>query len=167
MTRRRRIGWWTLVIALAAAAVSAAALGGWQLTVKSRPLPADQVAERTAATDAAAKGMVAILSYSPGTVQQTLNAAEATLTRDLLDSFKQAFNQVIVPATQQHGTTVTAVVMSAGVQALTSDAAEIVLAVNQTTTTREKPDPTNVSNSMLVALTRVNGKWLINRFSVV
>jgi Mce-associated membrane protein len=164
MTRQRRIAWWVLVIALTAATVGAAALGGWQLVVRGRPLPADQAAEREAAMAAASDGAVAVLSYSPDTLQQNISAAEAKLTGEFLNSYKQMFNQVVAPAAQQKRITSTARVMRAGVETLTSATAEILLFVNQSTAGKDNPSPTTRASSIVVGLAKVNEQWLINRF---
>ena len=37
-------------------------------------------------------------------------------------------------------------------------------AVNQTTTSQDKPAPTTASSSVRVGLAKVNGTWLIDRF---
>ena len=163
MTRGRRFAWWVLVVTLAAATLGAAALGGWQLIVKSRPLPADQVVDRQAAMSAASDGTVAILSYSPNTLQQDFSAAEAMLTGDFRNYYKQFTTQIVTPSVQQKRISSKAVVLRAGVETLTSDGAGILLFVNQTTT-QENQAPTLTTSSVRVTLSKVSGKWLISRF---
>jgi Mce-associated membrane protein len=165
----RRMAWWALVIALAAATVGAAAVGGWQMQVKSRQLPpvADQAADQKAATQAASDGTVRVLSYSPDSLDRDFSAAEAMLTGDFLTYYKQFTSEVVRPAAQQKRVKTTATVVRAGVQALNSQNASILLFVNQTTTSQDKPSPTPTSSSVLVGLTKVNGTWLINSFNPV
>jgi Mce-associated membrane protein len=171
MTQARglRVSWWALVIALAAATVGTAALGAWQMQVKSRQLPpvADRAADRQAATQAASTGAVKLLSYSPDTLDQDFKAAEAYLTGDFLAYYKQFTDQVVRPAAQQRHLATTATVVRAGVQSLASQTGSILLFVNQTTTSNDQPSPTTTSSSVLVDLSRVNGTWLIAKFNPV
>jgi Mce-associated membrane protein len=165
-TRGLRVTWWALVIALAAATVGTAALGAWQMQVKSGQLPpvADRAVDRQAATQAASTGAVKLLSYSPDTLDQDFKAAEAYLTGDFLAYYKQFTDQVVRPAAQQRHLATTATVVRAGVQSLASRTGSILLFVNQTTTSNDQPSPTTTSSSVLVDLSKVNGTWLIAKF---
>jgi Mce-associated membrane protein len=162
----RRVAWWALVIALATATVGAAALGGWQTQTKGRPLPpvADQAADRQAATQAASTGTAKILTYSPDSLDQDFAAAEALLTGDFLTYYKQFTSQTVRPAAEQQRISTAATVVRAGVESLTSQHAAILVFVNQTTTSQDKPAPTTASSSVRVGLAKVNGTWLIDRF---
>ncbi|OMC44466.1 hypothetical protein A5745_13600 [Mycobacterium sp. IS-2888] len=161
-----RVGWWLLVVALAVSTVSAAAVGGWQMQVKSRQLPpvADQPADRQNATQAASTGTVKLLSYSPDTLEQDFSAAEAMLTGDFLAYYKQFSTQVVMPAAREKRVTTSATVLRAGVESLASQNASILVFVNQSTTTKEKPSPSIATSSVRVGLVKVNGTWLIAKF---
>jgi Mce-associated membrane protein len=169
MTRQRTRGilWWLLVIAFTGATVGATTLGSWQMQVKSRQLPpvADQPAEREAATQAATTGTVKVLSYSPDSLDQDFSAAEAMLTGDFLTYYKQFTSQVVAPAATQKRVATTATVVRAGVESLTGQTASILVFVNQTTTSQEKPSPATTSSSVRVELAKVNGAWLIDKFN--
>lgn len=162
----RRIVWWALVVSLSAATLAAASLSGWQVQVKSRQLPpiADQPAERQAAMQAASAGTAKLLSYSPDTLEQDFSAAEAMLTGDFLVYYKQFTTQVLRPAALEKRITTTATVLRTGVESLTSQNASILVFVNQTTTSQEKPSPSIASSSVRVSLARVNRTWLIAKF---
>jgi Mce-associated membrane protein len=43
----------------------------------------------------------------------------------------------------------------------------VLVFINQTTTTSDKPDPSMTSSSVKVSLTHVDGKWLISSFDPV
>ena len=171
MTRAgaRRVAWWALAIALAAATVGAASLGGWQLMVKSRELPplADQPADRQRAVQAASTGTVKVLSYSADTLEQDFDAASALLTGPFLAQYKRLTSQDVAPAAQQHRVTSSASVVRAGVESLTSQKAAILVFVNQTTTSQAKPQPALTLDSVRVGLANVNGAWLIDSFDPV
>lgn len=164
--RWRQAAWLVLVIALVGATVCAVALGGQQMQVKSRQLPpvADQPAERQAATQAASTGTVAVLSYSPDTLEQDFSAAEAHLTGDFLAYYKQFSSQIVAPAAREKRLTTTATVLGAGVESLTSQNASILVFVDQTTTSKEQQPPSKAASSVRVSLAKVNGTWLIAKF---
>jgi Mce-associated membrane protein len=162
--RTQPVGWWVLVIVLAAATLAATFLGGWQMEVKSRQLPADRPADRQAATQAASTGTVKLLSYSPDSLDQDFNAAEAMLTGDFLTYYKQFASQVVAPAARQKRITTTATVARAGVESLTEEKAAILVFVNQTTTSQEKPSPETTASAVRVGMAKVNGTWLIDKF---
>jgi len=39
--------------------------------------------------------------------------------------------------------------------------------VDQSTTSKDRPDPTEDASSVLVSMTRVNGNWLITKFDPI
>jgi Mce-associated membrane protein len=168
--------WWASVLALTAAALIAAALGGWQLHAKNRtlpPLPAEQPtsapssAARQAAITAARTGAVKVLSYSPATLEQDFAAAKATLTGAFLSYYDQFTKDIVAPAARDKGVTAKAEVQRAGVVTQTEDAATILVFIKQTTTRNDQPEPTLTSSAVNAGLVKVNGAWLINKFDPV
>ena len=166
--RRRAAAWWLLVLSLTSITVGAAALGGWQMQVKSQRIPADQPADRQAATQAASTGAVKVLSYSADSLDRDFSAAEGLLTGDFLAYYMQFTSQVVAPAAQQKRMTTTAAVVRTGVESLSNRRASILVFVMQTTTSQDTPTPpSNQSSSVRVGLSNVNGVWLINAFDPV
>jgi Mce-associated membrane protein len=165
-TRPWRVVWWACVIALTAATLAAASMGGWQMQVKSKQLPpvADEPADRQAATQAASAGAVAALSYSSDTLEQDFSAAEAHLTGDFLTYYRQFTTQTVAPAAREQRITQTATVVRAGVESLASQKAAVLLFVNETTTSQGNPSPKLTPSGVRVGLAKVNGVWLIERF---
>jgi Mce-associated membrane protein len=166
-TPGRRAAWWVLIIALVVATAGAATLGAWQMQLKNRQPPVDQVADRQAAVKAASDGTAAVLTYSPETLEKDFAAAEAHLTGDFLSYYKQFTSQIVGPASHQKGVKTTASVVRAGVASLTSQKGSILVFVNQTTTSQDKPEPTQSTSSVNVGLTNVHGAWLIDSFNPV
>lgn len=164
-----RTGWWALVFVLAAAIFAATCFGAWQLHAKARELApvADQSDERTAATQAASTAATKLLSYSYETLEQDFSAATSLLTGDFLSYYSRFTRETVAPAARQKELVTTATVKRSGVQTLTRDAAVILLFVDQTTTTKEKPAPTEAASSVKVGLTKATGRWLVNRFDPV
>jgi Mce-associated membrane protein len=50
---------------------------------------------------------------------------------------------------------------------VTTQKASILIFVNQSTTSQDKPAPSTTSSSVRVGLAKVNGAWLINAFDPV
>ncbi len=164
-----RIAWWAVVVVLTVTTLSVTALGIWEMQLKNQPRPpvADQRADRQAATQAASAGTVKVLSYSPDTLDQDFSAASAMLTGDFLNYYRQFTSQVVAPAARQKRVTTKATVVRAGVETLSTNAASVLIFVNQSTTSADQPTPTTNSSSVSVGLARVNGTWLINSFKPV
>ena len=75
--------------------------------------------------------------------------------------------QVITPAAQSKGVTTTAQVVGAAATEMHRDSAVVLIFVNQLTTSKERPDPTMASSSVLVSVAKQHGDWLITKFDPV
>ena len=126
----------------------------------------DEGADQSAMT-AAADGMTAVLSYSWDSMQRDLATAKSHLTTEFTAQFDQYIHQAVGPYAQQKGMKTTAVVTRKGVSKLQPDSAEILLFINQTTTSLDNPAPVQTASSVLVNLSKVDGKWLISSFTPV
>lgn len=167
--RTTRLLWWTLIVGLTVATVAAGVVGGWQMSLKGRQSPpvADQSADRDAATEAARTGTIRILTYSPDTLDQDFRAAEAMLTGDFLDYYKQFSREIVAPAARQKQVKTSATVESAGVATLTRDAATVLAFIKQSTVSNVQPEPSVTISAVIVSLAHVRGTWLINQFNPV
>jgi len=58
-------------------------------------------------------------------------------------------------------------VVKAAVSELHLNSAVVLVFVKQKTTSKEKPEPVVTSSSLRVALTKVDGSWLIEKFDAV
>jgi Mce-associated membrane protein len=47
------------------------------------------------------------------------------------------------------------------------DSAVVLVFVDQTTTTKDSPQPTLVISNVWVTMTRINGNWLITKFNPI
>lgn len=164
-----RIAWWAVVVVLTVSTPAVTAVGLVEIQLKSRQLPpvADQLSARKAATQAASSGTVKMLSYSPDTLDHDFDAASAMLTGDFLTYYRQFTRQVVGPTAREKRMTTTATVSHSGVESLSTDAASILVFVNQTTTSADQPAPKTSASAVRVGLAKVNGTWLINRFDPV
>jgi Mce-associated membrane protein len=166
----RWIGWCRAhlrPILLTVLVVAAAALAAVLFFFQYRP---DQQTDSAAAQDAirAAKdGTVALLSYSPDSLDHDFTTAKSHLTGDFLSYYNQFTEQIVAPAAKQKAVKTSAGVVQAGVSELHPDKAVVLVFVNQTTTSSDRPDPSMTASSVLVTVTKVKGAWLISAFDPV
>lgn len=72
--------------------------------------------------------------------------------------------RIITPAAKQKSLKTTARVVAAALSELRPDSAVVLVYVDQTTTSSDRPDPTTSTSSALVRMARVNDNWLIVKF---
>ena len=116
---------------------------------------------------AASDGTVAVLSYSPESLDHDFSAAKTHLTGDFLTYYNQFTSDIVAPAAKQKGVKTSASVVQSAVSELHSDSAVVLLFVNQSTSSKDKPDPSQSASSVLVSLKKVDGAWLISHFDPV
>jgi Mce-associated membrane protein len=152
---------------LAVLIMAAAALAVDLYYFQYRP---DQKTDPTAAHAAlvaASDGTVAVLSYSPDSLDRDFATAKSHLTGDFLSYYNQFTQQIVAPAAKQKATKTTATVIRAAVSELHPDSAVVLVFVNQSTTSSDRPEPTLRASSVLVTVSKVSGAWLISLFDVV
>ena len=113
---------------------------------------------------AASDGAVALLSYSPATLDRDFANAKSRLTEDYLAYFQRFADQIVGPSAQRGQVTTTATVVKAALAELHPSSAVVLVFVKQKTKSKEKPEPVVTSSSLRVALTKVSGSWLIDKF---
>ncbi|OBI14049.1 twin-arginine translocation pathway signal [Mycobacterium sp. E2327] len=152
---------------LALLVVASLALLGWQYWFSYRPDRATDASAAKSAISAASDGTVAVLSYSPDTLDRDFSSAKSHLTGDFLSYYDQFTQQIVAPAAKQKSVKTSAVVLRAAVSDLRPDSATVLLFVNQSTQSKDRPEPTFTNSSVTVTLTKANGKWLISSFNPV
>jgi Mce-associated membrane protein len=120
-----------------------------------------------AAISAASEGTVAVLSYSPDTLDRDFSSAKSHLTGDFLTYYNQFTQQIVAPAAKQKAVKATAVVLRAALSEFHPNSAVVLLFVNQSTQSKDRPEPALTSSSVVVQLTKADGKWLISSFNPV
>lgn len=162
---RRRLSRWRptlLTISLVASTTLAVTL----FFAMHRP---DEQTDKAAADEAiraASEGAVALLSYSPDSLSRDITNAKSRLTDNFQDYYKRFTEQLVAP-TAQRGLTMRTRVVRAAVSELHPNSAVVLVFVNQTTTSREKPEPVENGSSVRITLTKVKGSWLIANFDAV
>lgn len=116
---------------------------------------------------AAADGAVAVLTYSPKTLESDFAAAERHLTGDFLTYYTDFTQNVVTPAAMQKGVQTVASVVRRGIVSLRPNRAEVLIFVNQTTVSKSNPDGAYSMSSVKVGLEKNDGRWLISSFDPV
>ena len=147
--------------------VASTALAAGLLYFQYRPDRATDAAAAKAAITAASEGAVAILSYSPDTFDRDFASAKSRLTGDFLSYYSQFTQQIVGPAAKQKSVKTSAVVVRAAASELHPDSAVVLVFINQSTVSADRPDPALTSSSVLITLTKADNKWLISSFNPV
>jgi Mce-associated membrane protein len=153
-----------LPVTASALLVAALALSAALYWYQYRPEQQTDSAAADAAKQAASDGAVAILSYSPNSLDHDFTAAKSHLTGDFLSYYTDFTGKIVGPAAKQKGLKTSAAVLQAGVSELQPDRAVVLLFVDQSTTSTDRPDPAMSARSVLVTMTKVKGNWLISKF---
>ncbi|MEB3019573.1 twin-arginine translocation pathway signal [[Mycobacterium] crassicus] len=162
VSRTRRVA-----ITLAALLAVSVALTCWLYFGTYR---ADQrlgVEAEQAAMAAAADGAVAVLTYSPKTLEKDFAAAERHLTGDFLSYYTDFTQKVVTPAAKQKEVQTMASVVRKGIVSLQPTHAEVLVFINQTTISKSNPDGAFSMSSVKVGLEKHDGRWLISSFDPV
>lgn len=140
--------------------------GGYFFFVYHNDLQTDKAAAHQAVT-AASDGAVALLSYSPETLDRDFANAKSRLTEDYLAYYQRFADQIVGPSAQRAQVTTKATVVKAAASELHPNSAVVLVFVRQKTSSKEKPEPVMTSSSVRVTLTKVNGAWLIEKFDAL
>jgi Mce-associated membrane protein len=124
-------------------------------------------AAKAAAMDAAKNGAVAVLTYSSDTFDRDVSSARSHLTGDFLSQYDQYIQSAVAPVARAKAVKTTATVVKTAVSALRPNSADVLLYINQATTTAGNPAPSMAASSVMVKLTKVDGTWLISSFNPV
>jgi Mce-associated membrane protein len=157
---------WRLIL-LALLVIAAAGLTAGLFFFLYRPDQQINAAAERDVIKAAADGSVALLSYSPDSLDRDFAAGRSHLTGNFLSYYSDFTQQIVTPAAQQKGLKTTANIARAAVSELHPDSAVVLVFINQATMSKDKPEPILTASSVKVTLTKVNGSWLISSFDPV
>ena len=163
---RRVMSRWRLIVVGVLLVALAGLAAGLYFTQYRPDLQTDDAAAKTV-TAAASQGTVALLSYAPESLDRDLAAAKSHLTGDFLTYYSKFTDQIVAPAAKQKAVRTTASVVQAAVSELHPDSAKVLVFLNQTTMSNERPEPSQTASSVVVSLTKSNGTWLISAFDPV
>lgn len=115
----------------------------------------------------ASDGAVALLSYTPETLDQDFTNAKTRLTGDFLSYYTQFTQEIVTPAAKQKSVKTSAAVVRSALSKLEPTTAEVLLFINQSTVSKENPDGSFTASSVKVEMTKVGDAWLISSFDPV
>ena len=154
-------------VLLAASVVAAVALAACLFVLQYRPdRQVDEAAARRA-IQAASDGSVAALSYSSDSMDRDFARARSHLTGDFLAYYDKFTRDIVVPAVHQKHLAQTVAVVRAAVSELEQNSAVVLVFLNETTVSKDKPQPLITPSSVRVTLTKVGGSWLISQLDPV
>ncbi len=153
-----------VAVGLVLASLLAAAAVYWWLY---RPDRLTDTAAQQQVIAAATEGTEALLSYAPETLDADLANAKSHLTGEFLSYYTEFTDKVVAPASRDKGVKTEADVARAAVSQIRPDRAEVLVFVNQVTTSKERPTPALSTSSVMVTLLRTDGRWLISSFNPV
>jgi Mce-associated membrane protein len=160
---RRHIGAMLVAVAL----IASAGVAGWLYFYQYRVDQQTNAVATNVALDAAKNGTVALLSYSPESLDKDFANAKSNLTGDFLSYYTQFTEQIVTPAAKEKQVKTAASVVRAAVAEMHPDSAVVLLFVNQVTTSKENPDGSFAASSVKVGLKKIDGRWLISAFDPV
>ena len=152
---------------LALLAVASVSLLGGLFYFSYLPDRATDGAAAKAALSAASEGTVAVLSYSPNSIDSDIASAKSHLTGDFLKYYSQFSDEIVKPAAKQKSIKTAAVVLRSALSEFHPDSAVVLLFVNQSSQSADRPEPSLTSSSVVASLTKADGKWLISSFNPV
>lgn len=160
--RRRRVA--VAAVALVVASALAAGAVYWWL-YRPDQLTGSQARQEVIA--AAREGIEAALSYSPDSLDKDLTTAKSHLTGQFLDYYSDFTEKVVTPAAKQKGVKTEANVARAAVSQMRPGRAEVLVFVNQVTTSKDRPTPALATSTVRVTMVKSDGRWLIAEFNPV
>ena len=154
-------------IVLAVALLASAGVAAWLYFGQYRPAQETNDTAANVALDAAKTGTVALLSYSPESLDKDFAAAKSHLTGDFLSYYTQFTQQIVTPAAKQKSVKTAASVVRAAVSDMHPDSAVVLVFINQNTISKENPDGSFAASAVKVGLKKINDTWLISSFDPV
>ena len=164
--RNRALGNRALAVAGALLLASLVAAGSvyWFLY---RPDRLTDEAAQEQVLEAARVGTEAVLSYSSASLDENLATAKSHLTGNFLEHYSQFTDTVVRPAVTQKGVKTEASVARAAISQIRPGKAEVLVFVNQVTTSKARPAPALATSSVMMTLVKSRGSWLISEFNPV
>ena len=156
-----------VAVTLALSLVAAAALTAWMFFSVYKPDQQTDDAAAQSAIRAASDGTVALLSYSPDSLDKDFASAKSKLTGSFLSYYTQFTEQIVAPAAKQKDVKTQAAVVRAAVSEIQPDKAVVLVFINQTTQSKDRPDASFINSAVRVTMSKIDGGWLISSFDPV
>lgn len=117
---------------------------------------------------AAAPGRVeALLSYDSPTVDADLARAAGGATGEFGDGFREFASKTVAPQSKERQISTRARVAEVGFLSGTANHAQLLMFVDQITTSAAQPAPATASSRVRVGLDLVDGQWLVSEMTPI
>ena len=143
------------------ALVVAAALINVVLLVQARSESSVNAA-RTAALEAAEVRVPVMFSYRYTDLEADLGVAGGNTTGDFKTKYAKVLREVVLPNARKRKVSTQATVQAASVISSTSSRAEVLLFVNQATSTKTAEEPVTSSTRIIVTMTKTSDGWFVS-----
>jgi Mce-associated membrane protein len=163
--RRRLVRWRPILLSIMVVAATGFA-GGYFYYVYRPDMETDNAVAHQV-VKAASDGAVALLSYSPDTLDRDLSNAKSRISESYLAYYQQFADQIVGPAAQRGRVTTTATVVRAAVAELHSSSGVVIMFIKLKTASKEKPEPIVTSSTLRVTVIKAKGSWLIEKFETI
>ena len=164
---RSRTQRWLAPVLLVLMLAASAGVAGWLYFTDYRSDQQIDDTARQAALTAAADGAVALLSYSPATLDADFANAKSRMTGDFLDYYTKFTDEIVAPAAKEKQVQTAAAVTRKAIIDIEPGRAEVLVFINQSTTSRDNPDGSFTASAVKVVLDKQDGSWLISAFDPV
>ncbi|MFC9789928.1 hypothetical protein [Rhodococcus sp. NPDC127528] len=124
-------------------------------------------AARGEATAAAPGRVEALLSYNAQTVDEDLAAAAEGTTGSFRENFVEFGTKTVAPQSKEQGLSTRARVVDVGFLGGTTDHAQLLLFVDQITTSVSQPAPASTSSRVRVGVDLVDGRWVVSELTPI
>lgn len=151
-------------VLLPAIVIALGGVCGWLKWIDGSGRAAQSAA--TESVQAARDATIALLSYQPDTVAQSLEAAQSRLTGSFRESYGKLIHDVVIPGSREKKISSVANIPAAASISATAMHAQVLVFVNQTSIVGADA-PTDTASAVRVGLDNVEGRWLISSFDPV
>ena len=154
-------------IALTALLLTSAVVSSVLYFTEFRPAQQTDAAAQTTVIDAASAATVALLSYSPETLDRDMERAQSLMAGDFLTYYGKFTAEVVAPAVRERGIKANAQVLNSALMEMQPGSAKVLIFLNQETVSRDRPEPALTASSVVVTLVKTDGHWRISALDPV
>lgn len=127
----------------------------------------DEVDQRPALSAQVSAQVTRMLSYDYSTVAKELPKVQDGLTDKFRQDFAQLITATVIPAATEKRIVTRASITGTSIVSQSDSGAELLLFVNQVTTSTDQPEPTTTGSRVVVTATRQNDRWLVDALKPV
>ncbi|MGV9860672.1 hypothetical protein ACWDTD_18750 [Gordonia sp. NPDC003425] len=116
---------------------------------------------------AVTRQVVNMLSYDHATIDKQMSTAAEGLTPTFRSDFTKLADQVVIPGAKEKQVDTKVTVAGNSVVSLTADRAQLLLLLNQTTSSAAEKNPSTAGSRVIVTAIKSGDRWLIDSLQPV